>query len=81
METGPIIDALERRIDSYGLEVLGRDYKTGESDAVLGNIVPEDIQLRYVGTREAVESLLQQQNEIFWFEAHLNTTFRARDDF
>ena len=76
METGPIIDALERRIDSYGLEVLGRDYKTGESDAVLGNIVPEDIQLRYVGTREAVESLLQQQNEIFWFEAHLNKKFQ-----
>lgn len=74
-EIGPIIDALESRIDSYGLEVVGRDYRTGESDAVLGNIVPEDIQLQYVGIREAVEALLRQQNELFWIEAHLDRKY------
>ncbi len=72
METGPIIDALERHIDGYALSVVGRDYRTGESGTVLGSIVPEDIELRYVGIREAVESLLRQQDEMLWIEAYLD---------
>lgn len=75
MEIDPIIDALEGRIDGYALSVMGRDYRTGESDAVIGIIVPEDIKLQYVGTREAVESLLQQQNELFWIEAHMDNKY------
>ena len=72
MEAAPVIDALEACIDGYALAVLGRDYKTGETDVVLGVIGPEDIGLSYVGTREAVEALLQQQNEFMWIEAYLD---------
>lgn len=75
MEIDPIIDALEKRIDDYALSVKGRNYRTGESGAVLGSILPEDIGLRYDGTREAVESLLLQQNEMFWIEAHLDRNY------
>ena len=75
MEAAPIVEALESRIDGYALAVLGRDYETGESDVVLGIIAPEDIQLQYVGTREAVESLLQQQDEFFWMEAYLDRQY------
>ncbi len=72
MEAAPIINALEARIDGYALAVLGRDYETGESDTVLGVIAPDDIQLKYVGTREAVENLLRQQDELRWIEAYLD---------
>ena len=72
MEAAPVIDALEACIDGYALAVLGRDYKTGETDVVLGVIGPEDIGLSYMGTREAVETLLQQQNEFMWIEAYLD---------
>lgn len=75
MEAAPIIEALESRIDGYALAVLGRDHETGESDVVLGVIAPEDIQLKYVGTGEAVESLLQQQDEFFWMEAYLDRQY------
>lgn len=75
METMPIIEALEHRIDGYALAVVGRDYRTGEGDTVLGVIAPEDIQLNYVGTREAVESLLEQQDELMWIEAYLDGSY------
>ncbi len=72
METVPVINALEARIDGYALAVLGRDYETGEPDTVLGIIAPDDIQLQYVGTKEAIENLLRQQDELRWIEAYLD---------
>lgn len=70
MEVTAVIDALEARIDGYALAVVGRDYRTGEPDAILGVIEPDDIGLKYVGTGEAVEVLLQQQDEFMWIEAY-----------
>lgn len=71
-EAGPVIEDLEARINGYALAVIGRDYTTGEAGAVLGVIAPEEIQLRFVDTKEAVESLLQQQDSLMWFEAYLD---------
>ena len=75
MEAVPIISELESRIDGYALAVLGRDYRTGETDTVIGVITPTEIQLNYVGTGEAVESLLQQQDEFMWIMAYLDRRY------
>jgi len=66
MEIEPVIAMLDTWIDDYTLEVTGRDYKTGESGAVLGRILPDDIQLSFAGTREAVESYMNQQEVYKW---------------
>ena len=66
MEVESIVTSLDASIYEYKLIVTGRNYKTGDSGAVLGEILPEDIQLAYSGTEEAVRALLEQQEEYRW---------------
>ncbi len=75
METAPVVDMLNARISSYALSVSGRDYGTGESGAVLGVIVPDDIQLNFADTDVAVEDLMRQQDERMWLQAYLGESF------
>lgn len=75
METGSVVEMLDARIGSYALSVGGRDYRTGESGAVLGVIVPDDICLHYADTDVAVEEFRRQQEELMWFRAYLGDSF------
>lgn len=75
METGSVVEMLDARIGSYALSVGGRDYRTGESGALLGVIVPDDICLHYADTDVAVEEFLRQQEELMWFRAYLGDSF------
>ncbi len=72
MEVEPVINLLDVRIQNYVLEVIGRDYKTGESGTVLGTVSADDIQLNFGDTRAAVEGFLNQQEEFKWIWAYLN---------
>lgn len=67
MDVDSIVTLLDAPIYEYKLEVSGRDYKSGNSGVKLGEIASEDIGLAYTGTKEAVESFLEQQEEYKWF--------------
>lgn len=71
-EAAFITEALDSRIEGYALAVIGRDYKTGESGAVIGVVAPGDIRLGYTDSAEAVTAFLQEQNEFRWIEAYLD---------
>ncbi len=75
MEAETVIALLDAQIDDYVLDVTGRDYKTGESKVLLGRIVPNDIQLMYAGTREAVYSFLEQQEASKWIQGYQQKVF------
>lgn len=58
---------LENRLQDYSLEILGRDYRTAESGAVLGTITASDISLTYAeSSLISVGQLLEQQNIYSW---------------
>ena len=57
---------LDAQILGYSLEVRGRDYATGESGALLGCIVPQDIQLTFVDMLGAAEDILDEQEWLLW---------------
>lgn len=67
-EAARLVDAL---ILNYRLEVSGRLNEDAEQ-GVLGEINAADIDLHYVGTQSAVESILEQQNNLFWIEILAN---------
>lgn len=67
LDAAQIAGILENRLQQYTLEVMGRDYETAESGAVLGRITAVEIDLKYAdNTRIAVEELLNQQNVFLW---------------
>ena len=59
-------ELLDEQIQEYSLEVIGRDYATGEPGAVLGKIVPQDIQLAFVDMLGAVKEVLAEQEWLLW---------------
>ncbi len=71
LEASQIVLMLDNRIQDYKLEVSGRLNEEGEV-GVIGEITPEDINLHYVGNADAVNRLLEQQNEWMWFETLSN---------
>ena len=75
MEPETIIALLDAQIEDYVLDVAGRDYKTGDTKVILGRIVPNDIQLMYTGTREAVYSFLEQQEASKWIQGYGHKVF------
>ncbi len=79
MEVEPVIAMLDAWMEHYILEVTGRDYKTGASGAVLGEIKPDDIELVFTGTREAVWTYMSWQEPAKWiqiyFDYHADYTF------
>lgn len=70
MDAQSVARQIAAQISRYSLEVTGRDYNTGKSGAVLGTIRPEEIGLSYVDCLEAVQELLQAQNEWLWPAAY-----------
>ncbi len=72
LDAEAVITMLDTRMEQYVLDVTGRDYKEGNTKVVLGKILPEDIQLKFAGTREAVLSFLEQQEAYKWFQKYSN---------
>ena len=75
MEPGDVVALLDANTGDYMLEVTGRDFRTGDSGAVLGTITAEDIGLNFGNTKEAVEGFLAGQKEFQWILAYLNKTY------
>ncbi len=71
MNTAEVLARLTPSMEDYTLEVMGRDYATGESGAVLGRISASDIDMRYEGLLPSVENALAQQNAYKWPLAYL----------
>lgn len=67
-EAAALVDA---QIDTYCMKAWGRDYATGESSILIGEISPKDISLSYVDSLGGVESLLAEQNEWSWIQAYI----------
>lgn len=63
-EAAPLVEAL---IQNYRLEVRGR-FNEKLEQGVLGDITASDIDLQFVDTQTAIETVLQQQNNMFWME-------------
>lgn len=60
-------EVLESQLQTYCLEIRGRDPLSGVSDVLLGQITAEDIQLTYSeNSREAMDALLGEQNVLTW---------------
>lgn len=67
LDAAQVAGLLEHQLQAYLLEILGRDYRTTESGAVLGIITASDISLTYAeSSRISVEQLLEQQNIYSW---------------
>ena len=58
-EAAQLLDAW---VQSYALEVTGRDPATAVSHAILGKITPEDVGLVYTSSEKALSDLLRNQN-------------------
>ncbi len=67
LEAGQVALMVENQILEYSLEVTGRLNEEGEQ-GVLGVISVKDIDLHYLEVEEAVERLLEAQNEWMWIE-------------
>ncbi|MDE5589959.1 MAG: L,D-transpeptidase/peptidoglycan binding protein [Acetatifactor sp.] len=71
MEAVEIAELVDAQINTYCLQVLGRDHATGESAALIGEIVPGDISLSYIDSLGGVESILAEQDEWKWVQAYI----------
>lgn len=65
-EAAQLLDAW---VQSYALEVTGRDPATAVSHAILGKITPEDVGLVYTSSEKALSDLLRNQNWLLWINA------------
>lgn len=72
MDVATVTALMDQGIEEYVLEVTGREYRTGESGAVLGEIVASDIKLQYSDTAKLVEGYLEEQDELWWIRAYIN---------
>ena len=61
---------LDGQVNEYVLKVVGRDYRTGDSGTVIGEITSGDISLSYQGTRESLEDFLNRQDASKWLQAY-----------
>lgn len=69
MTAEEIAKLVDRQIDTYCLQVWGRHHATGESNTLIGEVLPADISLSYVDSLGSAESLLAGQNEWSWLMA------------
>lgn len=64
---------LENQLQTYCLDITGRDYASGDPGTVLGHVTAEDIRLTYGdNSREAVDRLLAGQNGFTWLYRRLS---------
>lgn len=73
MKAEELAKQIAAQINTYSLEVTGRDYRTGESGIVLGTLVPAEIRMSYVDCLDAVKELLEAQNEWLWPGAYMGS--------
>ena len=78
MEAVEIAELVDAQINTYCLQVWGREYATGESAALIGEIVPEDISLSYIDSLGGVENMLAGQNEWKWVQAYIARNFNGQ---
>lgn len=74
LEAAQVTLMVESEILDYRMEVTGRLNEEGDLGP-LGEITAEDIDLQYLGTAEAINHLLEQQNEWMWIETLTNTHY------
>lgn len=70
MDAEEVAALLNGRIDGYRLTVTGRDYSTGESGALLGEIAPKEIDLVYADMQNETERLMAEQSQWKWVSAY-----------
>ncbi|MCM1558577.1 MAG: L,D-transpeptidase family protein [Butyrivibrio sp.] len=71
MEASEAAALVDAQIDTYCLQAWGRDYATGESSVLIGEIIPGDISLSYIDSMGSVEGLLAEQNDWSWIQAYM----------
>ena len=57
---------LENQLQSYNIVVTGRDPRTKEAGAVIGQLTASDLEMTYSDVRSAVDGLLKEQNIWTW---------------
>ena len=68
-----VTELLQGQLQTYDLEVTGRDHASGALETLLGQVTAEDIHLTYSGnSMEAVEGLLAEQNVFMWLYRKLS---------
>lgn len=71
MEISEVVPLIDAQLKQYSLTVTGRDYRTGEPGAVLGEIRAEDVSMIFEDTPGAVAEVFAQQNALLWPQAVL----------
>lgn len=67
MEVAQVTAMMDGKYQDYSLEIVGRDYKTAESGAVLGTVSASEIGLTHsVDVTAVVAGFLDAQNEYAW---------------
>lgn len=73
MDGAQAASLLENQLQTYRLDITGRDYASGDPGTVLGHVTAEDIRLTYGdNSREAVDRLLAGQNGFTWLYRRLS---------
>ncbi|MCM1541561.1 MAG: L,D-transpeptidase family protein [Blautia sp.] len=73
LDGAQVAGMLENQLQTYLLEVTGRDWASGDSGTLLGQITAEDISLTYsADSRKAVDDLLAQQDIFTWLYRRLS---------
>lgn len=70
MTAAEVASLLEAQGSVYSLQVFGRDYATGNSSVLIGEILPEDISLSLNDSLGSLEQLLAEQEEQSWIQAY-----------
>lgn len=71
MTAEEIAGLVDRQIDTYCLQVWGRHHATGESDTLVGEVLPADISLSYADSLGGVKNMLAEQDEWSWLMAYM----------
>ena len=67
MTGAQVAGLLHEQLQTYYLDIRGRDYTGGDTETLLGQVTAGDISLTYSGNNnEAVKELLEDQNVFTW---------------
>lgn len=73
LDGAQVNELLQGQLQTYDLEVMGRDHASGDPETLLGQVTAEDIHLTYSeSSMEAVEGLLAEQNVFTWLYRKLS---------
>ena len=71
MKAAEAAELLDMWVQSYVLEITGRDPATAESGIILGTITPDDVGLAYSGSETMLVHMLEQQDWMMWIKSYL----------